>query len=254
MITILYDGSFEGFLTVIFDVFEQKISPEKIISKPKHQSVIFEELHESETIETKAKRVWKGLCKKLSSDGQKMVYYTFLSEQDNVEMLLYHFICKVFATTKNIEQDFGDRDVLSVWQSTKKVAHEIHRVLMFVRFQKTTDEIYFASFDPQYDILHFSLNHFKNRFTDQQWIIYDTKRNYGYYYNLHQVSEIQFTDSTINFKTGRLNEEVMAPDERMFQKLWKIYYTEIAIKERKNLKQQRQFMPKRYWKYLVEKW
>jgi probable DNA metabolism protein len=254
MNTILYDGSFEGFLTVIFEIFEHKLSPEKIQCTQKHQPRIFEELYETNTIEVKAKRVWKGLSKKLSKDGQKMVYYTFLSAQENVEMLLYRFIYKVLNSAKNIEQDFGDRDVLEVWQTTKKVAHEVHRVLMFVRFQKTADDIFYASFDPQYDILHLSINHFKNRFADQKWVIYDTKRDYGYYYNLTSVSDIHFTDSTINYETGRLKEEAMASDELVFQKLWKIYFTEIAIKERKNLRQQRQFMPKRYWKYLVEKW
>jgi len=40
--------------------------------------------------------------------------------------------------------------------------------------------------------------------------------------------------------------------EEFYQKLWKSYFTHINIQERKNLKLQRQHMPRRFWKYLPE--
>jgi probable DNA metabolism protein len=254
MTTIIYDGTFEGFLSAIFDIYSKQLKPEKFSGTLKYRPEIFDNVHEITTFEAHSKRVWKSLCKKLSRDGQKIIYYTFLSEIEGVEILLFRFIQKVFASDNNIEQDFGDPDVLEVWQIAKKVGKEIHRVPMFVRFQKTSDDIYFASFDPAYDILHLATDHFVNRFAGQKWVIYDIRRNYGYYYDLKKLSEITFTESTIDFATGRLKEEAMASDELLFQKLWKIYYNEMAIKERINPKLQRQLMPKRFWKYLVEKW
>jgi probable DNA metabolism protein len=254
MTTMLYDGSFEGFLTVIFEIYNHKLLPEKIASKERYQPHIFDTTEDIGTDEEKAKRVWSGLCKKISAEAQKTIYYTFLSEEDGVEMTLYRYIKRILATNHKIEQDFGDADILKTWQIAKKVAHESHRVIMFVRFQKTADDIYFAGFDPQYDVLPMSLSHFKDRFADQKWVLYDTRRDYGFYYDLQTITEINLTNSTIDFKTSRLKEEAMAEDELAFQKLWKIYYTEMAIKERLNLKLQRQHMPKRFWKYLVEKW
>ena len=41
--------------------------------------------------------------------------------------------------------------------------------------------------------------------------------------------------------------------EKEIQEIWKKYFKHIAIKERKNSKLQKSFMPVRYWKYLVEK-
>jgi probable DNA metabolism protein len=254
MTIIIYDSSFEGFLSAVFEIYDKKLKPGKITIKSKYQQGIFDEIFEIETSEIQSKRVWNALCKKLSKDGQKILYYTFLSENENVEMLLFRFVQKVLASPRNIEQDFGDPDILETWQIAKTVGKEIHRIPMFVRFQKTTDDIYYASFEPAYDILHLATDHFKKRFSDQKWLIYDTKRNYGYYYDLQKITEVTFTDSTINFETGRLQKEALAEDEIAFQKLWKIYFAEMTIKERINPKLQRQFMPKRYWKYLVEKW
>ena len=50
-----------------------------------------------------------------------------------------------------------------------------------------------------------------------------------------------------DFKVTSFSEE-----EKQFQKLWKTFFETIAIDERKNTRLQMQFMPKKYWKDLVE--
>jgi len=41
-------------------------------------------------------------------------------------------------------------------------------------------------------------------------------------------------------------------DERHWQHLWQTFFRRVAIGERLNPRQQRSFMPMKYWKYLVE--
>ena len=41
--------------------------------------------------------------------------------------------------------------------------------------------------------------------------------------------------------------------ETDYQELWKAYFKSVDIPERRNLKLHLQHVPKRYWKYLVEK-
>ena len=96
------------------------------------------------------------------------------------------------------------------------------------------------------------INHFSDRFSDQKWVIYDTKRRYGYFYDLHTASEITLEDDN-HLLNGKLDESLMAEDEKLFQELWKGYFKAMTIKERINLRLQRQHMPKRFWKYLTEK-
>ena len=135
----------------------------------------------------------------------------------------------------------------------KKVTREAQRVLMFVRFQKTADEIYYASFDPKYNVLPLVIKHFENRFADQKWIIYDTRRNYGFYYDLTNTSEFRFTENMVNPSTGQIDKRMMAGDEQLFQELWRSYFKSLCIKERINPKLHMQLLPKRFWKYLTEK-
>jgi len=249
----LYDRTFEGFLTVVFESYERKIVPDKILDKGHQQTYLFSENHEVISDNNKAQRVWKGLHKKISDEACKMLSVVYLSDLPDVEMLLYRYIQKAMESPISIENNFGDPTVVEVLQLFKKVTKETERVRQFVRFQKTVDNIYFASFEPQYNVLALTIKHFEARFADQSWIIYDTRRKFGYYYDLTSVSEIKFGDSQIDPVTGKIDASVLAGDEQLFQSLWKNYFEHIAIKERKNLKLHKKLLPKRFWKYLPEK-
>jgi probable DNA metabolism protein len=250
---IIYDKTFEGFLSAVFDCYDKKIIPVAFEKEDGIQTLLFATAHMVVSDSQKADRVWKGLLKKLSESACKMLAIDFLSEQPDIELLLFRYIQKAFQSSISIETNFGDPCVLEIHQIFKKVVRETERVRMFVRFQKTVDNIYFASFDPQFNVLPLTINHFKARFSDQAWIVYDTNRNYGFYYDLSSVNEIKFDDSKINPLTGVLDQSAFTEDEKLFQSLWKVYFKEIEIKERHNLKLHKRLLPKRFWKYLTEK-
>jgi probable DNA metabolism protein len=67
------------------------------------------------------------------------------------------------------------------------------------------------------------------------------------------VEEVVLTSQEINRNTGRVSENVLNEGDAFYQTLWKSYFENISIKERKNLRLQRQHMPRRFWKYLTEK-
>jgi probable DNA metabolism protein len=253
MIIWQYDKTFEGFLTLVFDGYDLKLFPDKILGP--NQSDLFRDNanHQVVTDEVKAKRVWDGLLKKTSAENGQMFYRVFLSELDGVELLMLNYVKAVFASPINMELNFGNPHVLEMVKIGQKVGREAHRIPMFIRFQKTIDDIYYASFDPQYNVLPLAIDHFEKRFADQKWIIYDTRRNYGFYYDLETTTEVTFTQSMIDPKSGKIAPSVMAEDEQLFQELWKSYFKSMCIKERINPKLHRQLLPKRFWKYLTEK-
>ena len=61
---VFYDGSFEGFLTLVYDVYYEALNPSSIMkSEPKE--LLFEPLHLIFTDETKAHKVLFALKKKI---------------------------------------------------------------------------------------------------------------------------------------------------------------------------------------------
>lgn len=249
----IYDQTFEGLLTAIYDVFELKINPDKIVSEKSFQDDLFATKYRVVTDIEKFNKLWNAIKKKSSVQNCQRIFKSFLSEMQGIEMIIYDYIKLIVETDYNVELDFSQDAVLKINNIQKKVGKESQRVLMFVRFQKTVDEIYYASFDPKYNVIPLTVNHFKNRFANQKWIIFDTRRKYGFYYDLENVREITIGKNKINFETGKVDRHVLHVSEKLFQKLWKNYYDSINIKERKNLKVQMQFLPKRFWKYLPEK-
>lgn len=153
-----------------------------------------------------------------------------------IGMVIFRYIRKAIDAPRSIETNFGDPDVLLLAQIWKKVDGERMHLMQFVRFQKAADGTFFAAFEPQYNALPLTIQHFKDRFADQKWIIYDMKRRYGFYYDLQEVTTISFDDDSreAHLITGMLDESLMDENEKIFQKLWKTYFKAICIKERMN--------------------
>lgn len=252
MNVFIYNGTFEGFLTAIFDAYEMKIVPDKIISSETEYSLFPENYYHIPPDKVKSDRVWNGLKKKVSENTCKMIFTVFLSESA-MEKQLYDFICKIFDTPYNIESNMGDANILNLRNVERRVQKEAVRMIEFIRFQKMADDIFFASISPAYDILPLLIKHFESRFTDQKWIVYDLKRDYGIFYNLKETVQMTIPNLQVSHNSGQVSEEAKAVDEKLFQSLWQDYFDSINIKERKNAKLQKQFMPVRYWKFMPEK-
>lgn len=253
MIIYTYDGTFEGFLTAIFDCYSRKDFPVDIYSRMGEQKSLFAERYDVATHSKKAERVWKGIQDKLSGRNNQLVFYAFLSEEQGIEMKIYRFLRRLFSAQFNIETDFGDSDVLYLTQASQRVKKEAMRMMQFVRFQHTRDGMYFCGIEPRYDVIPLVVTHFQKRFTDQKWLLYDLKRNYGVLYGKDKVEEVEISHKEFNSMTGQVKENILQEGEEFYQRLWKSYFTHINIKERKNLRLQRQHMPRRFWKYLPEK-
>ncbi|GGW64098.1 putative DNA metabolism protein [Winogradskyella epiphytica] len=249
---LIYDGTFDGFLSTIFYVFEHKLEKVTIQNEFSIQQGLFCENERIHTDEDKANRVWNGVKSKLSSKGSYQLYYAFLSEQNGIENLLLDYITYAFSNVKKVDKDFAHPSVLKIAQIAKSVGREKHRMEAFVRFRLTKDKIFFANIEPDFNVLPLIEKHFKRRYADQLWVIYDIKRGYGLFYDLENV-EIITLDFPKNFDFTKTEDAFFAKQEFEFQKLWQDYFKATNIQSRKNMKLHIRHVPKRYWKYLSEK-
>ncbi len=254
MIVFTYDHTFDGLLTCLFDAYNRKTFPDLLLKEGEPLPLFYDEVIPVITSEEKYNRVWKGLQKKLSASALSNLTYGWLSELPDIDQLLFRYMKKVFDSPISIETNFADLDVLELSKVWKKVNNERHRLLQFVRFQKASDGTFFAPVEPLYNVLPLTIAHFKDRFADQPWLIYDIKRKYGFYYDLKSIEEVTFeNEAQANLITGILQDNQIDKDEKLFQNLWKTYFKAICIKERLNPRKHKQDMPVRYWKLLTEK-
>ena len=247
-----YDNTFEGFLTCVFECYRLKVFPDEIRSRVGEQAQFFAGKFDVQTNPEKSDRVWKGVQNKLSSNNKQLPFYAFLSQEQGIEMKIFRFLRRLFSEQTNVETDFGDPDVLYLTQVSQKVRREAMRIIQFVRFQHTKDGMYFCGIEPRYDVIPLVIKHFQSRFADQKWLLYDLKRNYGIFHENNHIEEVVISQREFSSITGRVNNNILQEGEEFYQTIWKSYFKHINIKERKNLKLQRQHMPRRFWRYLPE--
>lgn len=251
MALLIYDGSFTGLLTSIFHGFATKCCPADIVKEVHYQASLLDQSIFIEADEVKAERVLKGVDARSGHVGSKMIYKMFLSELPGVELTIYRLVSLLVQKNAYAVLDNYANDIVRYSHHVvKMIDREVHRMHALVRFQQLPDGYYQASIQPDFDVLPLIGDHFLRRYADQPWMIVDNSRRYGLVYDLHKLGYIEVEEAAGN------GAAVAVPDkthEDLYQQLWKQYFHAVNIKERKNTKLHLRHLPRRYWKYLVEK-
>lgn len=254
----VYDGTFEGWLTAV-DL--ASCQPERVqdIVTSDAQPDLFSTTIEIQTDWKKAEDIFQNFRRSYSEEVILDILYAFLSESEGIELALFRFVLGLWAHGEQTAENFADEAVLTVKRTRERVAHEILRFHGFVRFRRLKNGIYYAPIIPEANIVQFLAPHFSERFADQSWVIHDTRRNTGLYYNgftcryLYSMAIPRETVEACKGQAGTDFEAVFSDNEKDIQSLWDQYFQSIVIKERINPRLQRQRMPVRYWSYLVER-
>lgn len=246
------DGSFEGLLCAIFSSYTGP-TPTAIVDST-YQASLLDDIIPITSDTAIVERVIKGIDAVSEGQASKKCLKLFLSELDEANLLIFRLV-KNLMRHKHASylSNYADPDVLRATQIIKMMNREIHRMHAFVRFQKAADGSYYALIDPDFDVIPFLDDHFKRRFADMQWCIFDVRRQYGIRYNGQEIVYVDDLGSVLDTNRAQLHEHALDDMEKAFQGLWQVYFTAVNIKARNNEKNHLRQLPKRYWKYLSEK-
>ena len=246
MKTFVFDSTLEGFYSTIFTCYEQNEFYCNVISINLLQKNMFDEYIEVETNLEKANRVKNGLLKKVNQNLIDEIATVFCSNNLQKDQILFEYVKLVFAYGFKARLMLNNEHVIAYNDLLKKITYERHRMIGFMRFEETIDGILYAKYSPDNNITHLLLGHFANRFSNENVIIHDTKRNILGIYNKQNN---QFFTYNLTQELSQIN---LSGQEQFFQKLWQQYYQNVNIKERKNTSQMFMHMPKRYHANLTE--
>lgn len=258
---VLYEPSFEGWLSAVFYVYANKLHDDEalqLIAQERYVPSLIAQATSVVPNEEHAERVLVKLNQLLGRSGMRNLLWGFLSEKEHIGTTLFWVVkYAIDYPNRHIMQDVGNLHVLELVQTVKSVGREKHRMEAFVRFEHTTDDIYFARVEPDFNVLPLIGEHFRQRYQDQHWAIYDITRGYGIYYDKSNSTATRpaalQTITDLDDAVLRRPASIHSADERRYQQFWQGYFTNVNITERKNPRLHRQYLPQRYWKYLSEK-
>ncbi len=245
-----YDGTFQGLLSVVYERFKKREYKGNI--RKKNDGTLFQ----GEYIETDLEWSERVLNKLEATAGRGVVcklFTAFLSEKVDIEDQIFNYIYSLIKIGRGIEGIYLS-SVEAIDKAAFRASREAHKFKGFVRFRRIKDDTYYAIIDPQCNVLPLIADHFTGRFSDQDFVIHDVRRNMALVYSSESRS------SEISRLTG-VNEELLSyqegstllhEEEEGYMDLWRTFFDAVSIEGRKNLRCQRNFMPKKYWKDLVE--
>lgn len=238
---LLYNGTFEGFLTLVYDVYYEKLACSEII-KQMPTSLSFERIHEIFSDPVKAQKVLEAIQKRFSKEHQERIYHTFLCDTKAFEKPLLEFIQIGF---KNISQlqNINNPSLYFLHALEKELLHHVHKMYGFTRFEELEDGTLYAKIKTKFNVLPFLGNHFAKRLGAHPFIIHDIERSLAFL-KTETTKEIRSIAS--------FDAPLYSDDEAMFQQLWKSFFKTVAIEARYNPKCQRTLVPLLYRTYMSE--
>ena len=235
-----YDGSFEGFLSAVFDSFSMKTIPADIVVFDDMEPSLLK-IHYVETNSEHARRVETGIAKKLGGTVLNMVKRAFLFDEKGKENAILLFIHKAFSEGKTIGSKIGDETVNRVYKMCVAVNNEAERFRQFTRFSDSNGALV-AVIHPKHFVLPLIKSFFCARIKNEHFMIFDSE---------HGAALIHTPERTAIIPVENL-ELPDCSEDRFYCNLWKNYYRHIAIASRYNPACRRNHMPKRFWQYLPE--
>lgn len=238
---LFYDGSFEGFLSLVHEVYHQKINVTAILKKSPDEFIFDEVLH-VETDLPKAHTVFSSLKTRFSKDDINTIVRVFLCDSIAFEMRLLEFIILGFRKNENL-QNINYPSVFYIKGLEQEHMRLTHKMLGFVRFEELEDKTLYAKIETKFNILMFLGKHFSKRLGNNHFIIHDIKRHLAYVKH-EDMKEIRDVAS--------FDEPLYSQDEAKFKSLWKNFFHSVAITNRTNTKLQKNLVPLVYRTYMSE--
>ena len=227
-IVLRCEDSLEGIFTALFDAFVCKNK----MKAPYTDSISIAAGEGEMTLFAREIEV--------QTDAQK-VQKTVYSIQSRLGYPVYDTLLHAFAQGRGISDQLADPFALRVMELSRKVDNELDKLLGFVRFQDL-GSILVAQLAPKCNMVPLMMDHFSDRFPDENFILYDENRN------LAAVHEAGHRCVLVS------GEQLQIPQGHMdyFAVLWKQYFATMEIRERHNEQCQNHLLPKWYRKYMME--
>ena len=240
-IAYLYDGSYEGLLSCVYESYYQKELPSMIFDFGDMRETLFP-IKEITTNPLYALKVEKSISGSISNEVLRLVRLCFYSNAENRETIILDFLRIGYKTGASVTSMLTNDVVRSITKIAKYVSRESGYYKEFLRFSEYNG-VLVAIIEPNSFVLPMITGHFCDRFPGEQFLIYDKSHNFAFVYQNGEQRLIPL---------DRLDLPAAGAKEEEIRTLWKQFYNTIAIEGRINLNLRRNNMPKRYWTHMTE--
>ena len=262
----VYDGSFDGLLTLAARARAAGRVPEGVAREDAWQPGLLDAGERVATDSAAAQALGAELRDAVSRGAFRNVAYCWLAERmdgsvgsvgsdgsDSLDRRTIEYILLAFERGAGVDGFHAHAAVHAVHRAAGAVGGEIHRLAGLARFRELADGTLFAPIRPDHNVVCPLALHFRKRLPAERWVICDVRRGTGLHWNGTSFDTVEAGGAAAAlFRDFDKEPGIFSADEPQYQAMWQTYFSTIAIRDRINPRLQRQYMPRRYWRELVE--
>jgi len=252
----LHDGTLEGFLCALSAACGEDAPPDDLAPAAGGPASLFAAEVRVGTDADLAASFLETFRERAGGDAARRVVHAYLSERRDLARPLWEYVRLGRRLGPEVESYHANAAVSLVRLVSRRVTGEAHRLNGLLRFRRLADGVFWAPCEPVFRVAGLVAFHFRRRMADAEWVIHDVRRGYAVRWDRRTLSEVDAAALAGEWPAGEgagPGAPAPEPGEARYEELWRAFFRNIAIPARRNAKRQRRFMPRRYWKYLVEK-
>jgi len=208
---------------------------------------LFCDYRQVETCAKKAAKVTDSIRNRLTEDIYELVYKAALSQDADRADRIYRFLIYAFHIGSRVTDMLQIPAVFEIFQINRNLNIEFNHMQGFTRFSQMEEGVLLGRIGPKNDLTALLANHFADRLSFENWILYDCTRMKA---AVHRAGEgwIMVQADSAEWQ-NRLQK---ATDENEYELLWKTFCESIAIRERSNPRCQMNMLPLRFRPFMTE--
>ena len=261
-LTLRCEDSLEGMFTALYDAFVYKNKMDKPYTDSISIAVgdgcmtLFAEEISVTTDLDKAYKTVRTIQTRLGYSVYDTLLHALCHYDEDRASTVLGYLVRAFADGQRFSEHLADPYVMRVMELSRKVENERQRFYGFLRFrvirgmnaliksqeESRQREVLLAEIEPKCNLVPIMMEHFTQRYPNENFIIYDEKRQLSAVHRAYQ--ECVLVES----------EELSIPENSSdsFEELWRQYFRAMEIQPRHNERCQNNMMPKWYRKYMFE--
>jgi probable DNA metabolism protein len=232
-------------MTGVYDAYASKLGYDnvKLQMETEMDRELFAEYVEVEPDSEKAEKVLRTIRRELGLEAHERICQAAAScDKRKANAIFKTVVLGLHLPKKKNVMNCQTKDyVCTVIDLAKKTWNEAHRFMGFVRFTELAGGILYADIKPENDVLPLIAPHFANRYPEENWVIYDERRDR---FAIHRAGK-----GWMVLEDMKIAEEVrsqLSMEEDDYRAMWKAFTKSIAIEARKNEQLQKQLLPLKF--------
>lgn len=252
MLVFQCEDSLEGIFTGIYNAYEQKSRPEDTMMSLNEELFLFAEYQTVRPDAEKTLKVIRTLQNRFGEEDYHHICLALSTPEPMKAQAVYQTVSLGLryggAVKGHLFDNLANDYVNKAFTLGRTAGNENCHMRGFVRFQELESGILYSKISPKNNLLTFLMEHFADRLPIENFVLHDEGRGL---FGVHPAGKQWYLLSGAEVCTEadrfRLSER-----ELHYQELFRYFCHKIAIKDRENLKLQRNMLPLRFREYMVE--